>query len=76
MSTTNGIYKYLTSILVMILISVVGAWAAYTNVRIDKQDERISTIEKAIAANTVMHDTMQADLKEILRDLRELRRGR
>ena len=76
MSTTNGIYKYVTSILVMILISVVGAWAAYTNVRIDRQDERISTIEKAIAANTVTHEAMQADLKEILRDMRELRRSR
>ena len=76
MSTTNGIYKYVTSILVMILISVVGAWAAYTNVRIDRQDERISTIEKAIAANQVTHEAMQATLQEVLHELREMRRGR
>lgn len=77
MSTTlNSAYKTVALVLLTVLISVVGAWAAHTNMRIDRQDERISAIEKAIAANEQAHHFILASQQDILSEIRALRKVR
>ena len=52
----TNVYRPVSIALLGILISMVGAWAAYTNDRIDKQDARISAVEQQTASNTAKLD--------------------
>ncbi|HSW65356.1 MAG TPA: hypothetical protein VLH56_18915 [Dissulfurispiraceae bacterium] len=74
----NGPYKSIVNILLTILILVVGAWAANTNLRLDRQDEKLAVTREQVISNqeSIEHLIRLVEANQVtLRDIQQ-RMGR